>query len=170
MATSKERKDKLFSWADDVIRHSKIYDSNKHEIKNESYDGQTAAFSVSVAMFGLKPTMVLYYNNDDDNNTSDKKTANSESEQSKIIKNNIVSLIFEMFKKDIEINDNDSKEEKERKEKYKNLNIKKEEDLYDKIIEANKTTKVTDAQFRKDIVSYAIALKLVIRTFQFKKS
>ena len=61
MAISKERKNQLMAWADDVIRHSGIYDGTKKEIISDSYNGQIAAFSVSVALSGLKPAMALYY-------------------------------------------------------------------------------------------------------------
>ena len=61
MAISKERKNQLMVWADDVIRHSGIYDETTQEIVSDSYNGQIAAFSVSVALSGLKPAMALYY-------------------------------------------------------------------------------------------------------------
>lgn len=61
MAISKERKNQLMVWADDVIRNSGIYDKTKMEIVSDSYNGQIAAFSVSVALSGLKPAMALYY-------------------------------------------------------------------------------------------------------------
>ena len=48
-------------WADDVIRHSGIYDEATKEIVSDSYNGQIAAFSVSVALSGLKPATALYY-------------------------------------------------------------------------------------------------------------
>lgn len=61
MAISKERKNQLIVWADDVIRHSSIYNEETGEIVSDSYNGQIAAFSVSVALSGLKPAMALYY-------------------------------------------------------------------------------------------------------------
>ena len=61
MAISKERKNQLMVWADDVIKHSSIYNETKKEIVSDSYNGQIAAFSVSVALSGLKPAMALYY-------------------------------------------------------------------------------------------------------------
>ena len=61
MAISKERKNQLMVWADDVIRHSTNYNDAKKEIVSDSYNGQIAAFSVSVALSGLKPAMALYY-------------------------------------------------------------------------------------------------------------
>ena len=61
MTILKERKNQLIVWADDVIRNSDIYDEENEEIKSESYNGQIAAFSVSVALSGLKPAVALYY-------------------------------------------------------------------------------------------------------------
>ena len=55
---TKERKNQLMVWADDVIRHSGIY--KNEEIISDSYNGQIAAFSVSVALSGLKPAAALY--------------------------------------------------------------------------------------------------------------
>lgn len=59
MATSKERKDQLMVWANEVIGSSSI--CNNGVIVSDSYNGQIAAFSVSVALSGLKPAMALYY-------------------------------------------------------------------------------------------------------------
>ena len=59
MAITKERKNKLMVWANDVIGSSAI--CNDGVIISDSYNGQIAAFSVSVALSGLKPAMALYY-------------------------------------------------------------------------------------------------------------
>ncbi len=59
MATSKERKDQLMVWANEVIGSSSI--CHNGEIVSDSYNGQIAAFSVSIALSGLKPAMALYY-------------------------------------------------------------------------------------------------------------
>ncbi len=56
---SKKRKDQLIKWADEVIRSSSIY--HRGMIVSESYNGQIAAFSVTVALSGLKPAMAVYY-------------------------------------------------------------------------------------------------------------
>ena len=61
MAITKEQKNQLMVWADDVIKHSSIYNEEAEEIVSDSYNGQIAAFSVSVALSGLKPAMALYY-------------------------------------------------------------------------------------------------------------
>ena len=131
MATSKERKNKLIAWADETIRNSRIYENG--EIISESFNGQIAAFSVSVALSGLKPTMAVYYDQDSG---------------SDVDKNMIVELLADLYNKDKQT-------------------CYKSKEFYDKIIglepqeEPNK---------RRDIIEYAIALKLAIRTFKFKKS
>lgn len=59
MATTKERKNQLMVWANDVINASSI--CNNGVIVSDSYNGQISAFSVSVALSGLKPAIALYY-------------------------------------------------------------------------------------------------------------
>ena len=59
MAISKERKNQLMAWANEVIDTSSICKDGV--IVSDSYNGQIAAFSVSVALTGLKPAMALYY-------------------------------------------------------------------------------------------------------------
>ena len=61
MAISKERKNQLMVWADDTIRHGNIYNETEEVVVSDSYNGQIAAFSVSVALSGLKPAMALYF-------------------------------------------------------------------------------------------------------------
>ncbi len=87
MAISKERKNQLIVWADDVIRHSSIYNEHTGEITSESYNGQIAAFSVSVALSGLKPAMALYY---------------SGKGSSDVDKKEIVKLLAAMYSKEID--------------------------------------------------------------------
>ena len=60
-------------WADDVIRHSGIYDEATKEIVSDSYNGQIAAFSVSVALSGLKPATALYYSGKGSSDVDKKK-------------------------------------------------------------------------------------------------
>ena len=86
MAISKERKNQLMVWADDVIRNSGIYNKEKKEIVSDSYNGKIAAFSVSVALSGLKPAMALYY---------------SGKGSSDVDKKEIVKLLAAMYSKEI---------------------------------------------------------------------
>ncbi len=86
MAISKERKNQLMVWADDVIRNSGIYNQTRNEIVSDSYNGQIAAFSVSVALSGLKPAMALFY---------------SGKGSSDVDKKEIVKLLAAMYSKEI---------------------------------------------------------------------
>ena len=130
MATSKERKNQLLTMADETIRSSAIYSNG--QIISESYNGQIAAFSVTVALSGLKPALALYYSN----------TGSSE-----IDKRKIIDLLACMYSKD------------------KNTN-KNGKEFYQFVIDADKQS---EADLRKEILAYAIALKLIVRTFKFKK-
>lgn len=73
MTISKERKNLLMVWADEVIRDSSIYNKTKEIIVSDSYNGQIAAFSVSVALSGLKPAMALYYSGKGSSDVDKKK-------------------------------------------------------------------------------------------------
>ena len=86
MVTDKKRKNKLVKWANDaILANSNVYKNG--EIVSESYNGQIAAFSVAVAMSGLKPAMALYY---------------SDTEKSNIDKKNIIELLATIYSKDDE--------------------------------------------------------------------
>lgn len=82
MQTKKDRKNKLVGLACDVIGRSTICANGNI---NKSYNGQIAAFSVSVAMSGIKPTMAIYMS-DSDNTAVNRKY--------------IVELIAHMYKED----------------------------------------------------------------------
>ena len=85
MKLNKKRKSDLMTWADESIR--KVFGNGTI---SESFNGQIAAFSVSVALSGLKPTMAIY-NSDSSNAEVDKK---------KIIK--LLACMIDMDK-DIEV-------------------------------------------------------------------
>lgn len=85
MAISKKRKDQLMLWADDVIRDSRIYNRTDNVINNEAYNGQIAAFSVTVALSGLKPAIALY---------------NSGKGSSDVDKKKIIELLAAMYSKE----------------------------------------------------------------------
>lgn len=71
MAISKERKNQLMAWANEVIGSSSICKDGV--IVSDSYNGQIAAFSVSVALSGLKPAMALYYSGKGSSDVDKKK-------------------------------------------------------------------------------------------------
>ena len=83
MTTTKERKSALMTLANEAIsQHTKMCKGGKID---ESYNGQIAAFSVSIALSGLKPTLAIYH--------SDKSA-------SKVNKNAIVELLAYMYGKE----------------------------------------------------------------------
>ncbi len=84
MVISKERKNLLMVWANEVIGSSSICKNGV--IVSDSYNGQIAAFSVSVALSGLKPAMALYY---------------SGKGSSDIDKKEIIKLLASMYSKEI---------------------------------------------------------------------
>lgn len=84
MATTKERKNQLMVWANEVIGSSSI--CKEGIIVSDSYNGQIAAFSVSVALSGLKPAMALYY---------------SGKGSSDVDKKEIIKLLAAMYSKEI---------------------------------------------------------------------
>lgn len=51
---------KMIKLADEKLRASNMYDSENETIV-KSYDGKTAALSVSVAMSDILPTLAIYY-------------------------------------------------------------------------------------------------------------
>lgn len=71
MAISKEKKNQLMVWANEVIGSSSICQNGV--IISDSYNGQIAAFSVSVALSGLKPAMALYYSGKGSSDVDKKK-------------------------------------------------------------------------------------------------
>lgn len=131
MATNKERKNQLVKWANEVIQDTPKVCKNGI-IENESFNGQIAAFSVSVALSGLKPAMAIYYSN----------TGNSS-----IDKPLIIEMLSKMYSKENA--------------------AKNKEEFFKMVIGAVGEKEQT---LRTKIIEYAIALKLAIRTFKFKKS
>jgi len=127
MAISKERKNQLMVWANEVIGSSSICQNGV--IISDSYNGQIAAFSVSVALSGLKPAMALYYSGKGSSDVDKKK---------------IIELLAAMYSKENGRTDADA--------------------FFRLVIAANGDAL---ASLHKKIIEYGIALKLVIRTFNF---
>ena len=89
MTTTKERKNQLMVWANEVIGSSSICKDGV--IISDSYNGQIAAFSVSVALSGLKPAVALYY---------------SGKGSSDVDKKEIIKLLAAMYSKEKKIQTN----------------------------------------------------------------
>ena len=116
--------------ANDAIKNNpSIYKNGK--IVSESYNGQIAAFSVSVALSGIKPAVAIYY---------------SEKSGSDVDKKVIIQLLATIYSMD------------------KGTQIDADA-FYSKIIKA---TGDEEANLKRNIIKYAIALKLAVRTFKFK--
>lgn len=62
----KKRMTQLIKLADEVLVSSGIKQQNSNDIK-DSYNGQTAAFGITVLMSGLVPALVIYYQKPKDN-------------------------------------------------------------------------------------------------------
>lgn len=75
MKTDKKRNDRLVRIADRVLHNyetlfSRDSEGNVLHRINPSFNGQIAAFSVMIAMTGLKPAMCIYYQDSDRTNVS----------------------------------------------------------------------------------------------------
>ena len=62
----KKRMTQLIKLADEVLVSSGIKQQNSNDIK-DSYNGQTAAFGITVLMSGLVPALVIYYQDANEN-------------------------------------------------------------------------------------------------------
>ena len=140
MNTSKARKNELIRYADEVIRNSNIYENDI--IISDSFNGQIAAFSVSIALSGLKPTLAVYYNSDASNTKIDRKK--------------IIALLMAMCAKD-----------SSHKGLFSDKGLSMVKNFYNEIIQSEGEK---EKVIHRIIIEYAIALKLAIRTFKFKNS
>lgn len=135
---NKKRLTTLMQLADGVLRPSGILKANgKIE---DSYNGQTSGFSVTVAMSGLLPALVIYYQ--------------QASESRNINRKNILEAIGLMISLDhdfTEIQD-----------------IKDAESLLKAAIETRDNAK--SKKLKQEVIDCAIALKQIIRTYELIKS
>lgn len=108
----------------------------------ESYNGQTSSFGVTIAMSGLLPALVIFYQETSDNRKIDRK--------------NILEAIAKMIDKDKprwQINNARSLLEKALGSGVNNENLKKE----------------IDAGLKKEVLECTTALKQIIRTYELKQ-
>lgn len=135
---NKKRLTTLMQLADGVLRPSGILKANgKIE---DSYNGQTSGFSVTVAMSGLLPALVIYYQ--------------QASESRNINRKNILEAIGLMISLDhdfTEIQD-----------------IKDAESLLKAAIETRDNAK--SKKLKQEVIDCVIALKQIIRTYELIKS
>lgn len=69
----KKRITQLIKLADEVLDSSGIKQKGSNNIK-DSYNGQTAAFGITVLMSGLVPALVIYYQDANENREINRKT------------------------------------------------------------------------------------------------
>jgi hypothetical protein len=57
----KKKNDRLVKKAEEALRHSSVKILNKDKVSiKDSYNGQTSAFGITVAMAGLRPALAIY--------------------------------------------------------------------------------------------------------------
>ena len=135
---NKKRLTILMQLADGVLRPSGILKANGRI--EDSYNGQTSGFSVTVAMSGLLPALVIYYQ--------------QASEYRNINRKNILEAIGLMISQDhdfTEIQD-----------------IKDAESLLRAAIKTRDNAK--SKKLKQEVIDCAIALKQIIRTYELIKS
>lgn len=141
---NKTRNNELIKLANDKLRESNIPTGNNKENIAESYDGKTAALSVSVAMSDLLPTLAIYYQD------FDSKHPNNP------CRRNVLNVVATMITKP-------GSEEKFSNAKdllryALSLDKRKEEDM----------TKLKN--LKKEVIDCSIALKQVVRTYNLVKN
>ena len=135
---NKKRLTTLMQLADGVLQPSGILKANGRI--EDSYNGQTSGFSVTVAMSGLLPALVIYYQ--------------QASESRNINRKNILEAIGLMISQDhdfTEIQD-----------------IKDAESLLRAAIKTRDNAK--SKKLKQEVIDCAIALKQIIRTYELIKS
>lgn len=141
---NKKRMADLMLKANKILESSGILqrdDQNQLYIE-ESYNGQTSSFGVTIAMSGLLPALVIFYQETSDNRKIDRK--------------NILEAIAKMIDKDKprwQINNARSLLEKALGSGVNNENLKKE----------------IDAGLKKEVLECTTALKQIIRTYELKQ-
>lgn len=138
---SKKKNNELMQYADRVLTQGSetILNRSKFEIQ-DSYNGQIAALSVTIAMSGLLPALAIYYPNSNEKNSVDRK--------------NILEIIGRMIDKDQSFNS------------VLNLKINSAETLLREAIKLNANDLKT---LQKEVIDCAIALKQVVRTYKLVK-
>lgn len=135
---NKKRLTTLMQLADGVLRPSGILKANGRI--EDSYNGQTSGFSVTVAMSGLLPALVIYYQ--------------QASESRNINRKNILEAIGLMISQDHDFT------------AVSNINNAKS--LLRAAIETR--NKAENKKLKQEVIDCAIALKQIIRTYELIES
>lgn len=138
---NKTRNNELIKLAYDKLRESNIPIGAHKENIAETYDGKTAALSVSVAMSDLLPTLAIYYQDFDSEHPNNP------------CRRNILNVVSTMITKPKKFTN-----ASELLSYAINLDISKKED------------KESLKELKQDVIDCSIALKQVIRTYNLVKS
>lgn len=140
----KQRNDYLISLAAAALRNADVTFADANSILS-SYNGQVAAFCVSVAMSGLKPTLAFYLAKKDDKDSKIDKSSEAV-DRSKIVE--VISLMI----------NNDEQFTKPQGEDYTSARA-----LLNTVVPINDVVRLS--AIRKEVLDCAIALKQVVRTY-----
>lgn len=140
----KQRNDYLISLAAAALRNADVTFADGNNILS-SYNGQVAAFCVSVAMSGLKPTLAFYLAKKDNKDSKIDKSSEAV-DRSKIVE--VISLMI----------NNDEQFTKPQGEDYTSAIA-----LLNTVVPINDVVRLS--AIRKEVLDCAIALKQVVRTY-----
>ena len=140
----KQRNDYLISLAAAALRNADVTFADGNTILS-SYNGQVAAFCVSVAMSGLKPTLAFYLAKKDDEDSKIDKRSEA------VDRSKIVEVISSMI-------NNDEQFTKPQGEDYTSAIA-----LLNTVVPINDVVRLS--AIRKEVLDCAIALKQVVRTY-----
>lgn len=140
----KQRNDYLISLAAAALRNADVTFADGNNILS-SYNGQVAAFCVSVAMSGLKPTLAFYLAKKDDEDSKIDKRSEA------VDRSKIVEVISSMI-------NNDEQFTKPQGEDYTSAIA-----LLNTVVPINDVVRLS--AIRKEVLDCAIALKQVVRTY-----
>lgn len=154
---NKTRNNELIRLADEKLKASNMLNGDTIA---ETYDGKTAALSVSVAMSDLLPTLAIYYQDYDEKNPTAPCRRNVLNVIATMITNPDSNQTFSdaqaLLKYAIDYHD-----------KLKDL--KSDVDLADSAFDSiDYQDKLKD--LKRDVIDCAIALKQVVRTYNLVKS
>lgn len=139
----KKRNEVLIGLADQALQSSHLFkDKDKTEIP-DSYNGQIAALSVSVAMIGIRPTLAIYYQDRPKKDNSDKK------DFSKPYRLAVLEVVAKMMALDHFCN----------RENWTSRSM----------LEYALSESSDLKELKKEVIDCAIALKQVVRTYKLVK-
>lgn len=136
----KNRISKLIPIADSALSGSTMV--NRDKTINSSYDGLVSAFPVSVAMSGLKPTVIIY--------AQDK-------ESHKVNRSVILEVLLNMMRNDGFTIKNNAKD---------TVRLPSSVSELESLIKTQNCDQTVESALKREMIDCAIALKLVVRTYK----